>query len=118
MNSNPVLEELPVSPAARERIAEIAKTPYKGQLRKLGGLSLFQEVHAGNITVAEQEIILDEIAAREQILSVSPNQPPAETPEPPHDPEWSPTAILATLPPAEERQFDPRERAAGEYIDR
>lgn len=125
VNKRPVVEELPLSPVAQERVAQVAATPYKGQLRKLGGLSLFEDVRAGNITLAEHDIIRGELAAREKILSVSPDQLPMEVPDSPATlgltqsaAEWSPTAILATLPPADAREFDARERAAGEYLDR
>ncbi len=112
-------EDLPVSPRAQELIHQVNTARYKSEVRKLGGVGLFSEVRAGAITHSELEIINDERAAKLQLLT-----PPetrvvevAESVVAEAADSWSPTAILDTLPPARE-DFDGRERAAGEHLDR
>lgn len=112
-NSAPELEELPVSDRAAALIHAINVAHFPSQLRRIGGSQLI------GLSAVELDIIRDEKAARQkQLMVASSEEPPVEVLEasaPSEAAQWSPTGILDAMP---EREYDARERAAGEHLDR
>lgn len=110
-NSQPIVEDLPVGPRAQELIHQVAHTSYASGLRKLGGTSLFREFRTGQISIDEYDIVKGEIDARKKLLTTPAGRTAlaqaaqvSEAPELPFE-----------APP---REYDARERAAGEHLDR
>jgi hypothetical protein len=117
-NAAPQLEELPVSDRAAELIHAVNGVHFASQLRKIDSRKLFQDVRRGAISMSERDIIIAEKEARRKQLVVSSEQPPETLPEivvPAPEGTWSPTQTLEAIPP---REYDARERAAGEHLDR
>lgn len=108
------------SPAAQAMIHDIVQVRNRSELRKLGGAHLGRMLISKQITPAEHQILSDELVARRKSLTMSSGiEPPMELP---HDPAlpghpWSPTSVLDKMSPSP-REFDARERAAGEHLDR
>lgn len=119
--SNEVIhEELPVSPFAQEVIHNIRATRFRPDLRDFTGNKLFSNIREGNVSPVEADRIRDEAAAKYKVLSLPKDSVTLELPEAaqpqPEEPEaWSPTDILDKIPT---REYDVRERAAGEHLDR
>lgn len=111
----PIVEDLPLSPGAQELMHGIYRAPYKSTVRKLlDGAGLFNAVRTGKIDAREVEIIQAEGYAKQKLLTATPTIPEAAPESFIDDDGWSPTAKLADMP---EREYDARERAAGEHLE-
>ncbi|HWT55873.1 MAG TPA: hypothetical protein VN031_02470 [Candidatus Microsaccharimonas sp.] len=124
IHSNPsTTGEQPVSPVVRQVLQAIHNAAYKSELGRrgyFGGATLARKVREGVINLDEMAIISNARDTRKTELSASADTIPAEVPEPTDQTaiaqqEWSPTDILDRMPA---REFDARERAAGEHLDR
>ena len=112
-------EQSQLSPAAQEVLTGIAEVRNRSDLRNYSGRVAFGLLRRKEITLSEFEMITNTRAERFTQMTISGEQAiPQDIPESPvfATPEWSPTAILHTMPQTHE--FDARERAAGEYLDR
>jgi hypothetical protein len=115
------VEEPVSSPAAQQRLHEIRNAKHVSSLKDIGGVALFNQLRAGDITLEEHRVLADEINARRQGLTVlanaePPHEPLHDTPVPVEEP-WSPTAVLDNLPPRESL-LSPQDLAAGEAVIR
>jgi hypothetical protein len=76
---------------------------------------LARELRTGAITIGEYDIANSELASAKSRMTAPNDIPPAEVPlQKDEEADWSPTSVLDTLPSAEDRIYDARERAAGE----